>query len=1543
MALTNAPPRLRPGALWIGRALALVIFVVSLVAGAVLHLDLAVTRRAAQSFASSFLSSSFRGRIEMENLERLDASGLTARGLQVFDPEDRLVLSVERVDVEVDLFGVVQRLASLYDKLSIVVDRVTLERIDVLLESTTLRNEQGELLSHPSIVDAFSPSTPAESETNRSGRPIRVWFADVRMREVFASARMTDLPIVQARAPEAQGTILITEKGLALDVEQFSLVASGLGGVDTRAKGNLHLRAPGAMWGSLQGTVGSLPWNEEFRFEASRLTLNGSLPELEPSGVRALWADWPLDRTISLEHEVSGVPPRLQVLAKVRTERGDATARGVITVSPEFEADLDLDIESLDLTALRSDLPQTELSVRSAIEIWQGVERPHFELNATLLPGTVQGTAIPAVDFRGTYDERGVIINATMHERGLPLHFDVTQPVDGPLTFDLELRRTRLEESPRLAQWVGIRGTMEGRARGQLKDERVHASMQFKGNALGWGQLELQNFSLTGDTSAPLDDLETAALDWQVQAQGLRVQQFELESIQSTIRGPWSRPAIALQARGRDGSTLNLKGTTRTDRVELDRVQAELSGHGQPILTRFSHLSFIDGRLRLDDFHLQSEGSLSADLDLSRSGGQIRVDSTRLNLSRIAEILGFGPHFAAGRLSTHIDAQLGVSSRGELELGITDGQIAGVSGLDLELKTKLEDKTSQGTATIRVNELGRIQGNWTALLAGHPFEAKSYTHATGEASIELLDLSLPLVSDLALRGQDLSILAGVLVGKLSLSRRSKDDLPELELSARTQNLSFDIGKGASARHSDSVNFNLVSTLEPNEDRWQWAARATDYRGDVLSVSGSIQLPLSEWGEALPSIQTASATLGDAPLELIISIPQRRIDELPSWIERPPLFGQITGLGTIRGSLRDPSLQLSLSAQNVTGKATGLTSPMNWEASIRYRKSNGHLLGDVRAQQDKTSIGSARFDLTLPFEHFFAPLQPGTPFWTGQAQLVLDSAPLELLEPIAKKNLRGFLQGSVTVRRASFWPELESDLRVRHLSVAGRKLGEGRLTVESQDQRLLAKAQFDDEYGTLTTSGELQLVANEMFAWFAPNKPIYLTLRSEKYDAAVLSPFLKDYLTEFSGSLHGTLRVELRPGETNEDDWGTRFSGQLRMSEAVITPAVMGLRLDDTSFDIQATPEGALNVVRLSNLKARARSDTHNLSGSATLYFDNLELLRGQFQLDQSNVPLLTDGVKLADLTGHASGNIESNGTEKNVTLELPRLNVELPMSSDRDLIELTDNPTIEILQPLAAPSAQKELEENPTTWNVQVELGDAVRVKNRMINLGLTGSPHLKYTNELSMTGRVELVPGGRIQVMGRVFVIDHGAILFDTESVTNPHIDVSATWRAPNGVLVRATVGGTADRPLLEWSSDPPLPGGEAEVIAMVLGGSGRAQSGDAGGAGLAYGAAIVNELLGQSGVKGVEIYATRQSDAGKGQVARLSDRSWDNYTAAFQVSESLWFEGSYKQETAGPETTPRSGVSGTLDWRFHPAWSARTEIGTLGIGLDLLWQYRY
>jgi hypothetical protein len=90
------------------------------------------------------------------------------------------------------------------------------------------------------------------------------------------------------------------------------------------------------------------------------------------------------------------------------------------------------------------------------------------------------------------------------------------------------------------------------------------------------------------------------------------------------------------------------------------------------------------------------------------------------------------------------------------------------------------------------------------------------------------------------------------------------------------------------------------------------------------------------------------------------------------------------------------------------------------------------------------------------------------------------------------------------------------------------------------------------------------------------------------------------------------------------------------------------------------------------------------------------------------------------------------------------------------------------------------------------------------------------------------------------------------------------------------------------------------------------------------------LNRLFGQSPVE-LRVGSTSESKP--------------RYTAAVRIRENLWFEAStYKQtQDASGAASDQSVVSGTIDYRFSRKWSLRTELGTMGGALDLLWQRRY
>jgi translocation and assembly module TamB len=265
------------------------------------------------------------------------------------------------------------------------------------------------------------------------------------------------------------------------------------------------------------------------------------------------------------------------------------------------------------------------------------------------------------------------------------------------------------------------------------------------------------------------------------------------------------------------------------------------------------------------------------------------------------------------------------------------------------------------------------------------------------------------------------------------------------------------------------------------------------------------------------------------------------------------------------------------------------------------------------------------------------------------------------------------------------------------------------------------------------------------------------------------------------------------------------------------------------------------------------------------------------------------------------------------------------------LVELEDNPEVRVLQPLREPDNRTEAEGKLVPWRIEFDIGRNVRVLRNDLDVPLGGNPVIELAEETLMSGEIMLKPGGRVQLMGKSFMIEGGRIRFVNEDPANPALSVTASWQAPQH-LVYVEVRGTVKDPIITFRSDPPLP--QPEVVAVLLGGTGETGAALAVGRGL--GASIFNQLFSDTPLGTVEI-RTAETETGMGK-----------YTAAIQVSNEVWVEANYYQPQrnrggALDASEQRIGVSGTVDWRFHKNWSLRTELGDIGAGADLLWQYRY
>jgi autotransporter translocation and assembly factor TamB len=315
-----------------------------------------------------------------------------------------------------------------------------------------------------------------------------------------------------------------------------------------------------------------------------------------------------------------------------------------------------------------------------------------------------------------------------------------------------------------------------------------------------------------------------------------------------------------------------------------------------------------------------------------------------------------------------------------------------------------------------------------------------------------------------------------------------------------------------------------------------------------------------------------------------------------------------------------------------------------------------------------------------------------------------------------------------------------------------------------------------------------------------------------------------------------------------------------------------------------------------------------------------------------DTPILFRGAPQGRVTGNTALHLTREEGQMLVDVDVPTLKLRLPESSARSVIDVADNSEIVILQN----QVQEKRRSEALPWSLLVHLGNQVSIHRSDIELKVTGTPIVSLGYLTQVGGSVELVPGGRLPVLGQV--IERGLVTFDTGVPENPTVNVTAVWRAPNDTLVYVEVTGTLREAEVALRSDPPMP--EAEVFALLFGGGATPDNATAPGTNTgssAAGAAALqgpvqqlNRLFGQSPVE-LRVGSTAESRS--------------RYTAAVRVRENLWFEAStYQQsEYVAGGSTQRNVVSGTIDYRFTRKWSLRTEAGTAGGALDLLWQHRY
>jgi hypothetical protein len=478
----------------------------------------------------------------------------------------------------------------------------------------------------------------------------------------------------------------------------------------------------------------------------------------------------------------------------------------------------------------------------------------------------------------------------------------------------------------------------------------------------------------------------------------------------------------------------------------------------------------------------------------------------------------------------------------------------------------------------------------------------------------------------------------------------------------------------------------------------------------------------------------------------------------------------------------------------------------------------------------------------------------------------------------------------------------------------------------------------------TPTGKLDADFQSAVNWqgVVPNiddtRPVSGHLKATDVDAVILTPFLHDVLSEVNGKLDTDLSATLTPDldAKAEDHWTGSVKGALSMHDGTLQLAQLGLRMRNVKFSATAEEHVNSTLIVINSFSAAAEADKPNVAASGNLWLTGFKVAKGNATATLQGVPFLVEGVTLATLDGKNVGiELERRPTEMFVGLTIPQLNAVLPQAATRSLIALSDNSSVEIAQPIAEPHLAGGAS---LPWRMKFNLGNKVKVTRSDLYLPVSGSPQIVLGNELQIEGNIDLGAGGRLNLPGlpRPFTIETGAVFFDAGGdPSDPRVQVSAICQLSQ-LTVRAKVSGTFRKANIVFESDDPTLTSQAAIEAALL----NAPTGDTNQAAAGVGAGagyLGKQLLQNTALSSLEIKAGAETTA--------DQRLYSTYSAAYPITDELWFEGSYKtlqgQDLSGASNT--TAFSGTFDWRFRRNWSLRTEVGTIGTGLDLLWQYRY
>jgi translocation and assembly module TamB len=1540
------------------------VFSIAALGGVVLHLRLAPGRRLAATTVTAALDRTFLGRLVIEKIGSIDSDGFDGGEASVFDPEGRRVLAVTGLRARASLARIAFALVRGGGDIALVISRARVEHADV----TLIPDEDGV----PSLARAFLPRPRPGPARTTAPPKVAVWIPEVELRTACVRGQIEGVGNVDVDVANVGGFVLAGTERSSIHVKRYSvsLVApvKAQGTADTRIEIPSTSGKKVSVWAAFDGDVGDVQIDARGELDGTDVKLTADAVHAEPDAVRALFADWPVQKEVDLHLEAGGRPPLLDIRGHADVGDGAVDVVGDLKLSGGIVFDAAVDARNVDLRTFDAKAPEAAVSAAGRVQVgWSSGQPIQGAFDATTRPMRILGIDAPSAKIDGKIDGAHVSGKAAIVDKAMSsdVDFDVHRGAQGPVVVDLGWT-AKVPELERVAWLAPIgSGQAKWRARGQIAGGKLDARVDADVSGFTRAGVRLDSAHVAGSLRGPLDRPEiSASLD----GKGLAAGPLFFPDVKAEAQGPLARLRVTSTGRGGDapevtvGATIErAEGGASLRDVELEAKRGDIALAG-----KVKKLAVSQGTVKLEDIALSGAGAtMTASVDVSPTELHVRASADDVDLKKITSVVAPGLP-VAGRLSFAVDADFkGGTERGHARVQLSEATLAGFSGISAQAEADVAGRRFSGGAEVRAGELGTLSARTVdAALVGSTLKKASWVNASGRLEVDTqVDLDRLIKTPFALFAPSVDA-GGHLYGKLVLSREELDvhqkhapsateaPSPEVDLILWTDQLRL-AERGAMVfglkrpptLSSQGVDAQLGLHLEAESQQGSLTARLIDSEGLFAGLTAIVDVPLAE---LLRHPEELGSRLLDLPITAKLVAPARDVDKYPALIRPPDTQGQVEMTGSLTGTIRKPSLSVAVRGRGIKPTSQVVAFPVDVDAQGAYdgRKASAR----VRATRPEGVVLDARTEVAVSLDPLLSPDSKDIGRWEASGSAKLSDFPLASVSSLLGGQLDGLASGTLRWDGINRDPDVQGQIDVKNLQVDRASFPHAVGVVRIAKGGVVASAGLDQAAGGGSATATARVKwASPLVPTIDPKEPLDVYVSAKDLRAAVLYPVLfRGIFTYFDGRLNGTLHYHQ---DAAKGDLAQSVDGTFDLRDGLFQIPEVGQEFRNASATISVTKRGEVDV---SNVSANGSSGRLTASGKMTL--KGLSFVSGEGEVrvaKNETVPLTLEGVPLGEAYGtlllHAK--MADERTVK-LDVDVPVFQTDLPASSARDVQKLDDRPDIRVgvrgqdgLSPVLLGAPKNHRSEDALAWKVTFFLGQDVKVsRGRDVEIVLGGEPIVELSDEVRVSGEVDL-RSGRVEVFGKPFEIERGVAKFDGDAAVDPAISVVARWEAPDGTLVFVNISGKFKAPVVSLRSEPAR--SNSEIVALMLFGApddlgsssstgqegfGQQAKNSETGEWVLGGAAVttnVNKVL--SSVSPLDI-STRVT----------SDAQSPTPEVAIRLSPKLTAEISYRTRAPAPfESQDRTFV--TLDWRFRRNWSIATTLGQQTTVLDLIWRYRY